>query len=88
MISYIRSQFRIRGLVRAFATITMLGMLFAACARAAIITNDVFWKDTSGNNIYSQGGGVFKFGNTYYWYGVKYAGAVQYAANYPGPSLA
>ena len=48
---------------------------------AAVITNDVFWKDTSGNNIYSQGGGVFKFGNTYYWYGVKYAGAVAYAAD-------
>jgi hypothetical protein len=26
------------------------------------ITNDTFWTDTSGNPIYSQGGGVFKFG--------------------------
>ncbi|MFC7535392.1 hypothetical protein [Actinoplanes sp. GCM10030250] len=26
------------------------------------ITNNTFWKDTSGNPIYSQGGGVFKFG--------------------------
>ena len=34
------------------------------------ITNDTFWRDTSGNPIYSQGGGVFKFGDTYYWYGV------------------
>ncbi|HEX3776167.1 MAG TPA: family 43 glycosylhydrolase [Polyangiaceae bacterium] len=47
----------------------------------AMIHNDVFWKDTSGTPIYSQGGGVFKFGDTYYWYGVKYNGAVTYAAN-------
>src|SRR5688500_1098509 len=81
MFSYFLPQFRIRGLARVFATIAILGILSAVCARAAIITNDVFWKDTSGNNIYSQGGGVFKFGSTYYWYGVQYAGAAQYAAN-------
>jgi hypothetical protein len=53
----------------------------AVAMRAAIITNDVFWKDTSGNNIYSQGGNVVKFGSTYYWYGVKYGGAPTYASN-------
>jgi hypothetical protein len=47
----------------------------------ALIRNDVFWKDTSGNNIYSQGGGVLQVGNTYYWYGVSYGGAASYAAN-------
>ena len=47
----------------------------------ALIHNDVFWKDTSGTPIYSQGGGVFNFNGTYYWYGVKYNGAVSYAAN-------
>ncbi len=40
------------------------------------IENDIFWHDTDGNPIYSQGGGIFKFtvdGVTkYYWYGVKY----------------
>ena len=46
-----------------------------------LIVNDCFWKDTSGNNIYSQGGGVFKFGDTYYWYGVHYKGAETYAAS-------
>ncbi len=45
------------------------------------ITNDVFWNDTNGNPIYSQGGGVFKFGDTYYWYGVHYRGAESYRAN-------
>lgn len=45
------------------------------------IQNDVFWKDTSGNTIYSQGGGILKVGSTYYWYGAKYDGAVTYAAN-------
>ena len=47
----------------------------------ALIHNDGFWKDTSGTAIYSQGGGVFTFNGTYYWYGVKYNGAVTYAAN-------
>ncbi|WP_412566618.1 family 43 glycosylhydrolase [Streptomyces europaeiscabiei] len=45
------------------------------------ITNNTFWNDTSGNPIYSQGGGVFKFGDTYYWYGVHYSGAELYRAN-------
>ena len=47
----------------------------------ALIRNDVFWKDTSGSNIYSQGGGVLQVGNTYYWYGVSYGGAATYAAS-------
>jgi hypothetical protein len=45
------------------------------------ITNDTFWNDTDGNPIYSQGGGVFKFGDTYYWYGVHYLGAESYRAD-------
>jgi hypothetical protein len=52
-----------------------------ALAAGLTITNDRFWRDTSGNFIYSQGGGVFKFGSKYYWYGVKYNGAVTYANN-------
>lgn len=44
-----------------------------------MITNDSFWKDTDGNNIYSQGGGVFRFGDKYYWYGVEYKNASEYA---------
>lgn len=43
--------------------------------------NDKFWQDTDGNTIYSQGGGIFKFDDTYYWYGVKYEEAEKYAAN-------
>ncbi len=46
----------------------------------ALIVNDRFWKDTSGTPIYSQGGGVLQVGDTFYWYGVKYQGAVTYAA--------
>ncbi|THV36510.1 hypothetical protein FAB82_22015 [Glycomyces buryatensis] len=45
------------------------------------ITNNTFWNDTDGNPIYSQGGGVFKFGDTYYWYGVHYQGAESYREN-------
>jgi len=43
--------------------------------------NDIFWQDTEGNTIFSQGGGIFKFGDTYYWYGVKYQEAEWYAAD-------
>ncbi|MDO5398621.1 MAG: Ig-like domain-containing protein [bacterium] len=46
-----------------------------------LITNDAFYKDTDGNNIYSQGGGIFKFGDKYYWYGVEYKMADIYAKN-------
>lgn len=65
-------------------------LLISACLNcssalaAGIITNDSFYKDTSGTPIYSQGGGIYKFGSTYYWYGVKYNGAVTYAANPTG----
>jgi hypothetical protein len=52
-----------------------------ATGGGATIVNDIFWKDTSGNPIYSQGGGVLRVGDTYYWYGVKYGGAVTYAAD-------
>jgi len=47
----------------------------------ATIVNDRFWKDSAGNDIYSQGGGMLRVGDTYYWYGVKYGGAPTYAAN-------
>jgi len=53
-------------------------------ASSGVIQNDVFWLDTSGNPIYSQGGHVLKEGNTYYWYGVKYNGAVTYYNNPSG----
>ena len=52
-----------------------------SAAANTTIYNDTFWKDTSGRNIYSQGGGIFKFGDTYYWYGVHYKGAETYATN-------
>lgn len=49
------------------------------------IQNDTFWRDTDGDYIYSQGGGIFKFNDTYYWYGVKYEEAEKYAANPTAP---
>ena len=42
------------------------------------IQNDRFWEDVEGNTIYSQGGGIFEFDGTYYWYGVKYKNAPNY----------
>ena len=61
--------------------IAAAGLVAADEGTFQTITNDTFWKDTSGNPIYSQGGGVFKFGDTYYWYGVHYLGAEHYLAN-------
>jgi hypothetical protein len=52
-----------------------------AATAAAYIENDVFWKDTSGKLLASQGGGVLQVGNTFYWYGVEYGGAATYAAS-------
>lgn len=58
----------------------------ASTTNAAMQTihNDEFWKTTDGKLIYSQGGGAIKVGDTWYWYGVKYSGAVTYAANPTG----
>ena len=55
----------------------------AAETTAPVINNDTFWQTTSGNYIYSQGGGIFRFPDAkgvehYYWYGVKYQEAVDY----------
>jgi hypothetical protein len=84
MIARLLSSFSFRDTARTSALVAFFFLATLAPAfGSGVITNDVFWKDTSGNNIYSQGGGVFKFGDTYYWYGVKYNGAVTYANN-PG----
>ncbi|MCP3734633.1 family 43 glycosylhydrolase [Sphingomonas sp. RP10(2022)] len=61
------------------AAIAMLVALSSQGAPAQTIHNDVFWKDTSGTPIYSQGGGMLKVGRRYYWYGAKYEEAVAYA---------
>lgn len=53
----------------------------AAIAAPGTIRNDMFWKDSSGTPIYSQGGGVLKVGRKYYWYGAKYDASVTYAQN-------
>ena len=59
-----------------------VALITGVCAAAMeTITNDVFWKDSQGKFLFSQGGGAFKFGDTYYWYGVHYAEADAYAAD-------
>jgi autotransporter-associated beta strand protein len=62
-------------------TVALLGLCSAVHLNGGVINNDSFYKDTSGNPIYAQGGGVFKFNGTWYWYGVKYNGAVTYYNN-------
>ena len=60
-----------------------LAGLCTARAEMNTITNDTFWKTTSGSYIFSQGGGIFRFPDSngvehYYWYGVKYQEAMTY----------
>src|SRR4029079_16306676 len=62
----------------------LTGVSAATPAAAATVQNDVFWKDTAGNPIYSQGGGAIKVGATLYWYRDKYNGAVTYYNNPAG----
>ena len=71
----------------------ILGLMWLAAAASCTsgeggygeIKNDRFWTTVSGENIYSQGGGIFTFRGphddepTYYWYGVRYAEAEMYA---------
>ncbi|NQX13326.1 FIVAR domain-containing protein [Microbacteriaceae bacterium VKM Ac-2855] len=47
----------------------------------ATVENNRFWLDTAGNPIFSQGGGIFRFGDRYYWYGVQYTGSQLYYDN-------
>lgn len=73
----------------AFFLLCMAGVLTARSASVPSITNDVFWKTTNGQYIYSQGGGIFRFPDPkgvehYYWYGVHYTGAETYRANPTG----
>ena len=64
------------------AIVAMLGVLMCAgSVNAGTITNDTFWKDTSGNLLRSQGGGILKVGDIYYWYGINYGRSTTYAAN-------
>lgn len=37
-----------------------------------VIKNDTFWKDTSGNEILAQGGGIIQVGDTFHWFGSEY----------------
>jgi autotransporter-associated beta strand protein len=63
-------------------------LAFGLCCRALTafaayqtVTNDVWWKDNNGNPIMAQGGGISKFGGTYYWYGVQYKEMGPYFTN-------
>jgi hypothetical protein len=61
------------------ALLAAAGQLVTAQAGSLqTIQNDAWWHDTDGNPIFSQGGGIFRFGDTYYWYGARYAGALSY----------
>lgn len=70
--------------MRQLAFLLTLFSVIVSAADWRPIHNDCFWNDTAGQPIYSQGGGIFRFGSHYYWYGVHYVGAEAYRAD---PSL-
>jgi len=72
---------RLLGLILAISIIGICITMTASSASSTTIINDAFKMDTNGNPIYSQGGGILKVGNTWYWYGVKYAEAPAYYNN-------
>ena len=79
-------HFRRSGWIACLALV-LAGATHQAVAADTTIRNGVFWKDSAGTPIYSQGGGMLKVGAKYYWYGVKYAEAVRYA-DAPGQAFA
>lgn len=88
LISYFCTQTKFIGNMKKQLLTIVIAMMAMLCAQAndtvpPVITNDTFWKTTSGSYIYSQGGGIFRFPDAqgvehYYWYGVKYQEAVDY----------
>lgn len=43
------------------------------------IYNDTVWRDTDGNEIKAQGGGIIKSGNTYHWFGPDFGEGSDYS---------
>ena len=77
--------------MRLLLTTVCLLLATAAVKATDLITNNTFWKTTTGSYIYTQGGGIFRFPDAngvehYYWYGVKYQEAVDYCPNALGGS--
>ncbi|MEO6098390.1 MAG: family 43 glycosylhydrolase [Fibrobacteria bacterium] len=79
-------------LLRKFVPVSFAMVILAGSfADGQVIQNDVFWKDTEGNPMITNGGGTIKVGDTWYWHGVKYGnGATWYnkstGSNYSGAS--
>lgn len=67
--------------IKKFMFVCLMIVITNEMTSAQIIQNNTFWKDISGNPIYSQGGGTIKVGDTWYWYGAKYNGAITYYNN-------
>lgn len=82
----IASRRRYRRAMAGWAALAAVSGQAAPVAAKTTIRNDVFWTDTSGTPIYSQGGGMLKVGRRYYWYGAKYEEAVAYARDPHAPA--
>ena len=54
--------------MKKLVSITVL-LLVALCAAAQVIRSGELWPDDEGNHINAHGGGILRYGDTYYWYG-------------------
>ena len=52
-----------------FFTMLAACMLATVSANAQGIRSGEIWPDEDGNHINAHGGGVMKYGDTYYWFG-------------------
>jgi hypothetical protein len=81
-----------KGILRKFLPVKMaMVFLLSSFADGQVIQNDTFWKDTEGNPMLTNGGGIIKVGDTWYWHGAKYGNAATYYnaktnSNYVGTS--
>ena len=55
--------------------------IFGAFASEVKLVNDDWLRDADGKVVCRQGGGIFRFGDAWYRYGVDYPAAHEYAAN-------
>jgi hypothetical protein len=80
-----------RSILKSIPALVSMILLCLSSAGSQVIQNDTFWKDTEGNPILSNGGGVLQVGDTWYWYGAKYPNSATYynqmtKSNYNGGS--
>ena len=70
-------------MIAALGAIAMAAVsIFGAFASEVKLVNDDWLRDADGKVVCRQGGGIFRFGDAWYRYGVDYPAAHEYALSY------